>query len=83
MVVNCPAAVRRAKENSLQVKGARLFNLVPKDIRDMTGVPVDTFKAALDRWLSSVPDQPTVSGRQRAALSNSLIDQVVPIHWNV
>ena len=31
-----------------QVKGARLFNLGPKDVRGMKGVTVDTFKAGLD-----------------------------------
>ena len=76
MAAGCPAAVRRAKEASLQVKGARLFNLLPKNLRDMKGVTLDTFKANLDRWLSAIPDQPTTAGRQRAALSNSLLDQV-------
>ena len=46
----------------------------------MKGVTVDTFKAGLDSWLSGIPDQPTINGRQRAALSNSLIDQVVMNH---
>ena len=72
----CPTAVKRAKEASLQVKGARLFNLLPKNLRGMKGVTLDTFKANLDRWLSAIPDQPTTAGRQRAALSNSLLDQV-------
>ena len=43
------AAVRKARESSLQVKGARLFNLVPNDIMDMMGVTVDTFKVGLDK----------------------------------
>ena len=82
MAIHSPAAVRNARETSLQVKGARLFNLVPKDMRDMTGVSVDTFKYGLDAWLTKIPDQPTIPGRQRAALTNSLIDQVVANHQN-
>ena len=82
MAANSPAAVRKAREASLQIKGARLFNLIPRDLRDMTGVTVDTFKAGLDGWLSTLPDQPTSPGRQRAAISNSLIDQVVANHRN-
>ena len=70
----------RARGASLQVKGARLFNLVPRDLRDMSGVTVDTFKSGLDVWLKNIPDQPTIPGRQRGALSNSLIDQVVANH---
>ena len=44
MAANSPAAVRKA---SLQVKGARLFNLIPKDLRDMTGVTADTLRLDL------------------------------------
>ena len=80
IVSGSAAAVKKARESSLQVKGARLYNLLPKDMRDMQGGTVDTFKASLDSWLSQVPDQPTVVGRQRAAATNSLIDQVVMNH---
>ena len=57
--------VKNARENSVKVKGARLFNLFPRE-----------FKSDLDSWLESIPDQPTVNGRQRAAQTNSLLDQV-------
>ena len=77
MAANSPSAVRKAREASLQVKGARLFNLIPRDLRDKKNVTVDTFKSGLDEWLSTIPDQPTSPGRQRAAITNSLIDQVV------
>ena len=71
-----PSSVRKARESSLQVKGARLFNCIPRDLRDTsTGTP-DQFKIKLDAWLSTIPDQPTVQGRQRVAASNSLLDQV-------
>ena len=72
------SAVKRAREASLHVKGARLFNLIPKELRDMAGT-VEQFKAGLDNWLVTIPDQPTISGRQRAAVTNSLLDQV-PMH---
>ena len=71
-----PAAVRRARESSLGVKGCRLFNLLPAELRSKTGCSVDTFKKYLDNFLATVPDQPTVSGLTRAACSNSLIDQL-------
>ena len=72
-----PAAVKKARESSLQVRGAKLFNNIPREIRDTsTGTP-EQFKAKLDNWLSTIPDQPTVPGRQRAAASNSLLDQVI------
>ena len=71
-----PAAVRRARESSLGVKGCRLFNLLPAELRSMTGCSVNTFKKHLDEFLATVPDQPTVSGMTRAADTNSLIDQL-------
>ena len=82
MATHSPPAVRKAREASLQVKGARLFNLVPKEIRNLSGVTVDTFKSGLDAWLNQILDQPTIPGRQRSALTNSLIDQVVANHSN-
>ena len=82
MAIHSAPAVRKAREASPQEKGARLFNLVPKEIRNLSGVTVDTFKSGLDAWLNQIPDQPTIPGRQRSALTNSLIDQVVANHSN-
>ena len=77
-----PASVRNARESSLQVRGAKLFNIIPRELRDtMTGTS-DQFKHKLDEWLSTIPDQPTVPGRHRAAASNSLLDQVPTILQN-
>ena len=73
---HAPAAVRRAREASLSVKGARIFNLLPVWIRTLNGVTVDEFKTKLDQFLTGVPDQPTIPGRDRAASSNSLLDQL-------
>ena len=70
-----PAAVRRARESSLAVRGARLFNLLPASLRNQAG-SFDTFKIHLDTFLSGVPDQPTVPGLARAAATNSLLDQI-------
>ena len=77
-----PSSVRKARESSLQVRGAKLFNIIPREIRDTsTGTP-EMFKAKLDEWLSRVPDQPTIPDRLRAATSNSILDQVQYILQN-
>ena len=83
MATHSPASVRKAREASLKIKGARLFNLLPKEIRNLSGVSVNSFKSELDTWLTQIPDQPTIPGRQRAALTNSLIDQVVIYHKTI
>ena len=76
IVSSAPAAVRRARECSLSVKGARIFNLLPASIRNLNSNHVDTFKGALDTFLEQVPDQPTVGGLHRAAETNSLYHQI-------
>ena len=76
---SAPATVRRAKEASLAVHGARLFNILPRHVRD-TVLPENKlallFKKNLDVYLSKIPDQPTIQGRRRPANSNSLLDQI-------
>ena len=77
-VANCaPAAVRQAQEASLKVKGAKLFNLLPQEVRNLENVTVDMLKSNLDFWPGTVPDHPTLPRRQRAAAANSLLDQVI------
>ena len=76
IVAGSPAAVRRAKEASIRVKGAKLFNSIPQELRDLSGVKVDIFKAGLDAWLGTIADQPTIPTRQRAATTNSILDHV-------
>ena len=58
------------------MKGAALFNLCPRGLRDMASEHQDRFKDNLDAWLHDIPDQPTTPSCQRAAKSNSLMDQV-------
>ena len=71
-----PSKVRQARERSLGVYGARLFNIPPKTLRNENSGDFALFKNHLDIFLSTVPDQPTIPGLSRAAATNSLLDQV-------
>ena len=71
-----PSNIRQAKENSLRIKGCRLFNLLPAVLRNANHGDLLMFKNNLDHYLSSIPDQPTVPGLVRAAETNSLLHQV-------
>ena len=73
---NAPAAVRRAKADTLAVKGVQLFNLMPLSLRNSDHQDVLMFKNHLDIYLQNIPDEPTVSGLGRPATTNSLLDQV-------
>ena len=72
--------LRHAREASLSVRGAKLFNCVPPELRNMSGATVDQFKSGLDSWLATVADEPTVPGCPRAAVTNSLLDQTALHH---
>ena len=51
------AMIRRARERSLRVHGAKLFNLLPHNLRNKNSGDFALFKNHLDIFLSSVPDQ--------------------------
>jgi hypothetical protein len=64
---------------SFQINGIRLFNRLPKHLRNMTR-NLDDFKAELDHFISQIPDQPRIGSlvpeavcRITARQSNSLL----------
>jgi hypothetical protein len=69
---------RRKREESFQVAGPKLFNCLPKSIRNLRGIGVEEFKEQLDLFLSTVPDEPKISGAMplNCEKSNSLLHQV-------
>ena len=80
------AAIRNLKNSFISVTGAKLFNTLPKNVRDLSNVNVDTFKRQLDKFLQDLPDEPPIPGYHRRALSNSVVDQVALMradgrHW--
>ena len=69
------------KDRRLLVQGAKLFNILPKDLRiDFDSLTLNTFKNRLDVFLSTIPDQPTIPGHSRVAETNSIIDQIACMH---
>ena len=76
-------AVRSLRNQSFQVNGPQLFNSIPKKLREITKVHTDDFKLELDKYLSTLPDQPKVGDQipsvcnQNSAMpSNSIIDVI-------
>ena len=74
-----PSSVRNARNSCLSVRGAKLFNTMPIEIRSLQDTKVAHFKTLLDNFLQTIPDQPTISSQGRAAATNSLLDQI-PMH---
>ena len=73
---SAPSKVKSATEKSIWVHGAKLFNLLPRNLRNENSGDYALFKNNLDIFLMTIPDQPTLSGHGRAASSNSLVDQI-------
>ena len=71
-------AIQTLLEQTLQVEGARLFNCMPKKLREIH--TLEEFKVELDQWLATIPDEPRMGGLTPSAVcgvtgrqSNSLL----------
>ena len=72
-----PEKIRTLLSNSLTYDGPKSFNALPKEVRNITGCSVGKFKSGLDKFLSTIPDEPPVQGyTARCRTSNSIPDQV-------
>ena len=63
---------RKTREKSLNVKGAKLFNMLPRDLRNFNG-DTDDFVSSLDSYLMDIPDNPKCPFRQCFGEENSLL----------
>ena len=77
-ILNTESKNKTRQHNSISRFGSRLFDALPRYIRDCTGTTMDTFKAKLDKYLLTLPDEPNIPGYKMsiAASSNSIPDQI-------
>ena len=70
-------------DKQVTVHGVKLFNIIPRSIRDLTGVKIECFKTSLDTFLGKIPDEPPATGHSsnKGGRTNSLLD-VIP-SWNI
>ena len=64
------------QENAITVFGPRLYNSLPKYLRDIESVKPEKFKFELDKFLELIPDQPKMPNNVTASGSNSILDQL-------
>ena len=64
------------QENAITVFGSRLYNSLPKYLRDIESVKTEKFKFELDKFLDTIPDQPKMPNFVTASGSNSILDQL-------
>jgi ribonuclease P/MRP protein subunit RPP40 len=78
-------AVKTLREKSFQVEAPKLFNALPAFLRNLN-TTIETFKAHLDSFLETIPDQPATPGLVPAATnlsgrpSNSIRDWARHLH---
>ena len=70
-----PARLQTIRESSFSVTGPRLFNSVPKELREFQG-SLSVFKRRLDKYLCTVPDKPVLLGQPQAINCNSLTSRI-------
>ena len=75
-------SIKTIRESTFQVTGPKLFNELPRELRDMTKCGVEEFKFRLDGFLTRIPDQPRCPEMTPVAMTpdsihtNSLVYQV-------
>ena len=78
-----PQKIRTLLTASLAYEGPKIFNSLPKEVRDISDCPPAKFKAGLDKFLETVPAEPPVQGyTSRCRTSNTLPDQVNHKDWD-
>ena len=64
------------QENAITVFGPRLYNSLPKYLRDIESVKTEKFKFELDKFLDTIPDQPKMPNYVTGSGSNSILDRL-------
>ena len=63
-------------ENPLTVFDLRLYNSLPKYLRDIESVKTEKLKFELDRYLELIPDQLKMPNYVTASGSNTILDHL-------
>ena len=64
------------QENAITVFGPRLYNSLPKYLRDIESVKTEKFKFELDEFLDTIPDLPKMPNYVTASGSKGILDQL-------
>ena len=70
------ARVRSLRESSFFIQSVKLFNALPRGIRDLSGCSIEKFKRQLNKFLLELPDAPLIPGYTASSLvrGNGVVD---------
>ena len=73
---NASTRMKTIRDDSFFVQSVKLFNALPRNIRDLKGCSVEKFKNELDKFLLKLPDAPLIPGYTATSLvgSNSVVE---------
>ena len=71
------------QENAITVFGPRLYNSLPKYLRDIGSVKTEKFKFELDKFLDTIPDQQKMPNYVTASGGNSILDQLTQLRAQI
>ena len=78
-IIQCPPnrnPAQSLQENAITVFWPRLYNSLPKYLRDIESVKTEKFKFELNKFLELIPDYPKMPSYVTASGSNSILDQL-------
>ena len=78
---NTKADLKNKREASFQISGPKLFNSMPVYIRNLTKISQDEFKEHLDNYLTTIPDEPKVSGMTPTCVDLEAKPTNSLVHW--
>ena len=64
------------QETAITVFGTRLYNSLPKYLRNIESVKTEKFKFELNKFLELIPDEPKMPNYVTASGCNSILDQL-------
>ena len=71
------------QENAITLFGPRLYNSLPKYLRDIESVKTEKFKFELNKFLELIQDEPKMSNYVTASGSNSILDHLTHLRAQV
>ena len=70
---NASIRVKTLREGSFFVRSVKLFNALPRSIRDLRGCSKEKFKKQLDKFLMELPDAPLISGYTASSPAGGIV----------
>ena len=75
-----PTWVKQAKSHAFKHESVRMWNLLPIGVRNTTQVSTDTFKYRLDKYLTSIKDQPRIPSMTSQCITTSnCLAVIIPV----